>query len=185
MKKTIKTWMFATIFLATSSATYAQGNNLQCDNQRGNRQSHEQRIEQRANNIAKQLGLDTKTSKKFLDVFKKEQNDMMEMMPRRGGGIPPRGERPQGERPQGNPPARPQGERPQGNPPAMNGNQPGGRPQMSEDDKKKMDSLKQKYNKKYAKFLSQDQISKMYQLQEQERQKGRPSGNRQTPQAKK
>ncbi len=172
MKKTIKTWMFATIFLATSSATYAQGNNLQGDNQRGNRQSHEQRIEQRANNIAKQLGLDTKTSKKFLDVFKKEQNDMMEMMPRRGGGMPPRGERPQGERPQGNPPA-------------MNGNQPGGRPQMSEDDKKKMDSLKQKYNKKYAKFLSQDQISKMYQLQEQERQKGRPSGNRQTPQAKK
>lgn len=172
MNKTIKTWMFATILLATSSATYAQVNNSQGDNQRGNRQSHEQRIEQRANNIAKQLGLDTKTSKKFLDVFKKEQADMMEMMPRCGGGMPPRGERPQGERPQGNPPA-------------MNGNQPGGRPQMSEDDKKKMDSLKQKYNKKYAKFLSQEQISKMYQLQEQERQKNRPSGNRQAPQAKK
>lgn len=53
----------------------------------------------------------------------------------------------------------------------MNGNQPEGRPQMSEDHKKKIDSLKQKYNKKYAKFLSQDQISKMYQIQEQERQK--------------
>ncbi len=169
MKKTIKTWMFAAIFMATSSATFAQVNNSQGDNQRGNRPSREQRIEQGANNIAKQLGLDSKTSKKFLDVYKKEQNEMMEMMPRRGGGMPPRGERPQGNppaRPEGNPPARPQG-----NPPAMNGNQPEGRPQMSEDHKKKIDSLKQKYNKKYAKFLSQDQISKMYQIQEQERQK--------------
>ena len=74
-------------------------------------------------------------------------------------GMPPRGQRPT------------QGERPQGNPPAMNGNKPMGRSQMSDEDKKKVETLKQKYNKKYAKFLSQDQITKVYQLQEQERAK--------------
>lgn len=166
MKKTVKTWMFAALLLATSSATFAQDNNSPRGNQVGNRPSREQMVERRANNIAKQLGLDAKTSKKFLSVYKKEQSDMMEQMPHRGG-MPPRGERPQG--------MPPQGERPQGNPPAMNG-KPSGSPQMSADDKKKVDSIKQKYNKKYAKFLSQDQISKMYQIQEQERQKNRPNG---------
>lgn len=173
MKQTIKTWMFATLLLATSSMSFAQSNNSQENKQKGNRPSHEQMIENRGNSIAKQLGLDSKTSKKFMSVFKSEQNAMKEMMPQRGG-MPPRG-----ERPQGNPPTRPQGEKPQGNPPSMNGKQSTGRPQMSEDDKKKKDSLKQKYNKKYAKFLSQDQISKMYQLQEQERGKNHPSSKRQ------
>lgn len=169
MKQTIKTCMFAALLLATTSATFAQGNN-----QNGNRPSHEQMMESRGNNIAKQLGLDEKTTKKFLSVFKSEQNDMKELMPG-GGGMPPRG-----ERPQGNPPARPEGDNQQGNPPSMNGGQHQGRPQMSEDDKKKMESVKQKYNKKYAKFLSQEQISKMYKLQEQERGKNRPEGgNRQ------
>lgn len=171
MKKTVKTWMFAALLLATSSASFAQDNNSPRGNQGGNRPSREQMVERRANNIAKQLGLDAKTSKKFLSVYKKEQSDMMEQMPQRGG-MPPRGERPQGMPPQGE---RPQGERPQGNPPAMNG-KPAGSHQMSADEKKKVDSIKQKYNKKYAKFLSQDQINKMYQLQEQERQKNRPNG---------
>ena len=171
MKQTIKTCMLAALLMATTSATFAQNNN-------GNRPSHEQMVENRANNIAKQLGLDSKTTKKFLSVFKSEQNDMKEMMPG-GGGMPPRGERPQGERPQGNPPARPEGDNQnrQGNPPSMNGGQHQGGPQMSEADQKKMYSVKQKYNKKYAKFLSQDQINKMYQLQEQERGKNRPDGN--------
>lgn len=179
MKQTIKTWMFAALLLATSSATFAQDNNSQSDKQRDNRPSREEMIERRGDNIVKQLGLDEKTSKKFLTVYKKEQSEMMEMMPRRGGDKSQRGERPQGERQQGNPPARPQGEKPQGNPPSMDGNQSAGRPQMSEEDQKKMDSIKQKYNKKYAKFLSQEQISKMYQFQEQERQKGHPNGKRQ------
>lgn len=56
----------------------------------------------------------------------------------------------------------------------LNGNKPMGRPQMSDEDKKKVETLKQKYNKKYAKFLSQDQITKVYQLQEQERAKRHP-----------
>ncbi len=179
MNATIKTWVIAALLLATSGATFAQDNSRP-DRQSGNRPSREEMVERRANNIAKQLGLDAKASKKFLSVYKKEQSDMMELMPGRRGGMPPRGERPQGERPQGNPPARPQGERPQGNPPSMNGNPSFGRPQMSEENKKKVDSIKQKYNKKYAKFLSQDQINKMYQLQEQERQKGRPGADRQS-----
>lgn len=169
MKQTIKTCMLAVLLLATTSATFAQGNN-----QGGNRPSREQMVEKRANSIAKQLGLDAKTSKKFLSVYKSEQNDMKDLMPGRGG-MPPRG-----DRPQGNPPARPQGEKPQGNPPSMNGDNPGkGRPQMSDADKKKMETIKQKYNKKYAKFLNQDQINKMYQLQEQERGKNRPNGKHQ------
>ncbi len=174
MKQTIKTCMLAALLLAATNTTFAQNDNLG-----GNRPSREQMVEKRANSIAKQLGLDAKTSKKFLSVYKSEQNDMKELMPGRGG-MPPRGNRPQGgDRPQGNPPAQPQGDRPQGNPPSMNGNTLGkSRPRISEDDKKKMESLKQKYNKKYAKFLSQDQITKMYQLQEQERGKNRPDGKR-------
>lgn len=58
----------------------------------------------------------------------------------------------------------------------MNGGQHMGRPQMSEEKKKDLDAIKKKYNKKYAKFLSQEQISKMHEIQEQERQKGRPEG---------
>ncbi len=151
MKQGIKTILLATALTFTLGTAMAQ------DNQgkgKGNRPSPEQMMEKRGNNIAKQLGLDEKTTKKFLSVYKSEQSDMRELMPKRGG-MPPRG-----ERPQGNPP--------QGNPPAMDGNQPKGRPQMSEEDKKKMDSLRQKYNKKYAKFLSQEQIAKVYELQKQE-----------------
>ncbi len=162
MKQVIKTWMFATILLATSSISFAQDNSMHGEHQRGNRQPHEEMMEHRADNIAKQLGLDAKTSKKFLSVYKKEQSEMMEMMhPHKGGDKFQRGERPQG------------------NPPTRKGKPSAGRPQMSENDRKKMDSIKQKYNKKYAKFLSQEQISKMYQLQEQERQKGRPNGRHQ------
>ncbi len=154
MKQGIKTILLATALTFTLGSAMAQ------DNQgKGNRPSPEQMMEKRGNNIAKQLGLDEKTTKKFLSVYKSEQSAMRELMPKRGG-MPPRGERPQGTPPQGNPP--------QGNPPAMDGNKPKGKPQMSEEDKKKMDSLRQKYNKKYAKFLSQEQIAKVYELQKQE-----------------
>lgn len=166
MKQGIKTFMFAIALSMTCSMAMAQGSNQN----NGNRPSHEQMVEQQANSIAKQLGLDAKTSKKFVSVYKSEQSDMRNLMPqRRGGmGMPPKGGMPPtGQRPT-------QGERPQGNPPAMNGNKPMGRPQMSDEDKKKVENLKQKYNKKYAKFLSQDQITKVYQLQEQERAKRRP-----------
>ena len=159
MKQEIKTFIFAIALSMTCGMAMAQGYQ-----NGGNRPSREQMVEKQANSIAQQLGLDSKTCKKFVSVYKSEQNDMMNLMPRRGGmGMPPKdGMPPIGQRPT-------QGERPQGNPPAMNGNKPMGRPQMSDEDKKKVETLKQKYNKKYAKFLSQDQITKVYQLQEQER----------------
>lgn len=171
MKQTVKTFMFAMALTMASTATFAQSNS-----QNGNRPSPETMMEQRANSIAKQMGLDAKTTKKFVSVFKSEQNDMREVLPKRGG-MPSRGERPQGNPPQGNPP---RGERPQGNPPSMNGNSGKGmgRPQMSSEDKQKMAKVKEKYNKKYAKFLTQDQISQMYKLLEQERANHRPNGKK-------
>ena len=142
--------------MATSSVTFAQSNGGR--NNGGNHPSREQMIENQANNIAKQLGLDAKTSKKFLSVYKSEQNDMRELMPKRGG-MPPRGERPQGNPPSGKPGDMKQGEAPKG---AQKGI-----PKMSEEDQKKMQNIKDKYNKKYSKFLTQEQIQKVYQLQRQ------------------
>ncbi len=159
MKQNVKTFMFAIALTMASAATFAQGNS-----QNGNRPSPEAMMEQRANNIAKQMGLDAKTTKKFVSVFKSEQNDMRDVLPKRGG-MPPKG-----ERPQGNPP--------QGNPPSMNGNKGMGRPQMSSEEKQKMAKIKEKYNKKYAKFFSQDQITQMYKLQEQERANHQPRGKK-------
>ena len=170
MKQTVKTFMFAITLTLASSATFAQNNS-----ERGNRPSQDNMMEQRANSIAKQMGLDAKTTKKFISVFKSEQNDMKELMPQRGG-MPPKGERPQGNSQQQG--ERPQGERPQGNPPSMNENGGKGGPQMSNENKQKMAEIKKKYNKKYAKFFSQDQISQMYKLQEQARPNHQSKGNR-------
>lgn len=156
MKQTVKTFMFAIALTMASTATFAQNNS-----QKGNRPSPEAMMEQRANSIAKQMGLDAKTTKKFVSVFKSEQNDMREVLPKRGG-MPPKGERPQG------------------NPPSMNGKDGKGmgRPQMSNEEKQKMAKIKEKYNKKYAKFFSQDQIKQMYKLQEQERSNHQPKGKK-------
>ncbi len=155
MKQTIKTFIFAVALTMASTVSFAQDKP-----QRDNRPSPEAMMEQRANSIAKQMGLDAKTTKKFVSVFKSEQNDMRELMPKRGN-VPPRGERPQG------------------NPPSMNENGGKGRPQMSEENKQKMAKVKEKYNKKYAKFFSQDQITQMYKLQDQERANHQPKGRRQ------
>lgn len=84
MKQTVKTFMFAIALAMASTATFAQSNS-----QNGNRPSPEAMMEQRANSIAKQMGLDAKTTKKFVSVFKSEQNDMRDVLPKRGG-MPPR-----------------------------------------------------------------------------------------------
>lgn len=158
MKQDIKTFVVASLLMASTTITFAQDQKQD----RGNRPSPEQMTEQQAQIIAKQLGLDEKTSKKFLSVYKSEQNDMRELMPRRGG-MKPKGERPQG--------MRPQGDRQQGNPPAdfKRGNGQRGNQPMSEETQKKVKELKEKYNKEYAKFLSQEQIEQVYKLQEQGR----------------
>lgn len=168
MKQNIKTFLFAALLIGAYSTGYAQ------DNNREGRPSHEEMVERQASDIATQMGLDEKTTKKFLSVYKSEQSDMMELMPR-PSGRPPRGERPEGNPPQGNPP--------QGNPPAdapsgdmqQNGEHRGG-PQMSEEDQKKMEEVKTKYRKKYSKFLSDEQIEQVYKLQQQQRDKHRPGG---------
>ena len=49
---------------------------------------------------------------------------------------------------------------------------------MSEEDQKKVASLKEEYNKKYSKFLSQEQITQMYKLQEQQRSQRQFGGKR-------
>lgn len=148
-KQLLKTFALAFAMTAVSTASFAQD-----ANRSSNRPSREQMVETQANNIAKLLGLDDKTTQKFLSVYKSEQEDMRQLMPPRGrGGMPPRGQRP------------PEGQdlkqgKPSGNP-----------PKMSEEDQKKIASLKETYNKKYSKFLSQEQITQMYKLQEQERSK--------------
>lgn len=170
MKQTIKTFAFVLALTAASSASFAQNHQ-----QNGNRPSREAMTEQRANSIAKQMGLDEKTTKKFVSVYKSQQSEMQKLLPQRGGRPQGhvQGQQPQGECPQS-------GQRPQDNPPAMNDNccnGSNGRPQMSSEDKQKMEKVKAKYDKKYAKFFSQDQITQMYKLQEQERSNHQP-GNR-------
>ena len=149
-KQLLKTFALAFAMTAVSTASFAQD-----ANRSGNRPSHEQMVETQANNIAKQLGLDDKTTKEFLTVYKSEQEDMRQLMPRRGrGGMPPRGQQPKAngqDLEQGKPSRNP--------------------PKMSEEVQKKIASLKETYNKKYSKFLSQEQISQMYKFQEQERSK--------------
>lgn len=168
MKQTFKTFVLASALALASTAAFAQSTQ-QSTQQRGNRLSPEAMIEQRANRIAQQMGLDTKLTKKFVSVYKSEQSAMREVMPQRGNR-PPRGERPQGEPPRG--------ERPQGNPPSMDGNnaQAPGRPQMSDEDKEKMEKIKTKYEKKYAKFFSQEQIAQMRKFQQQDRPSRRSEG---------
>ena len=138
MKQNIKTFLFAALLIGACSTGYAQ------DNNREGRPSHEEMVERQASDIASQMGLDEKTTKKFLSVYKSEQSDMMELMPR-PSGRPPRGEH-------------------------------RGGPQMSEEDKKKMEEVKTKYRKKYSKFLSDEQIEQVYKLQQQQRDKHRPGG---------
>ena len=153
-KQLIKTFALAFAMTAVSTASFAQD-----ANKSSNRPSREQMVETQANNIAKQLGLDDKTTKKFLSVYKSEQEDMRQLMPRRGrGGMPPRGQRP------------PEGQQPEANGQNMKQEKPSSNPpKMSEEDQKKIASLKETYNKKYSKILSQEQITQMYKLQEQER----------------
>ncbi len=165
MKQTIKTFAFALALTVVSSATFAQDNH-----QRGERPSREAMTEQRANSIAKQMGLDEKTTKKFVSVYKSQQSEMQKLLPSRG-------DRPQGSKPQGECPQN--GQCSQGAPSGMNGKGDNGRPQMSSEDKQKMEKVKAKYDKKYAKFFSHDQISQMYKLQEQERANHQPGGRRQ------
>lgn len=93
MKQNIKTWMLTAALMATGVAAQAQN----FEQNEGNRPSPEEMMEKRGSSIAQQLGLDKKATKKFLSVYKKQQTEMMQLMPR--GGMPPRGERPQGERP--------------------------------------------------------------------------------------
>lgn len=153
MKKTTRTIVFAFAMMMASTATFAQSNT-----QNRSLPSTEQMTENRANNIAKQMGLDEKTTKKFVAIFKSEQDDMREFMPKRGS-MPPRGERPQWTPAQGNQTST--GER-----------RPARMPQMSDEDKKKMETVREKYNKKYLKILSQEQVTQMRSLQKQERREG-------------
>ena len=177
MKNNFKTLMTGMVLLATC----AVGNAQNTDNRGfGGGQMGEQSVETRGNAIAKELGLDASTTKKFLSVYKKEQSAMQELMPSRGQrpeGNPPSDKRPQGNPPQGAPGDMGQGgRRPQGNPPSgdfqqnetnRNNNSSSRRrgPQMSEETRKKMEEVQTKYKKQYGKFLSEEQIQKVYQHQ--------------------
>ena len=70
MKQTIKTFIFATALTLASTASFAQDTP-----KRGNRPSPEAMMEQRANNIAKQMGLDAKTTKKFIRYRRLERTN--------------------------------------------------------------------------------------------------------------
>lgn len=160
MRKTTATFVFAIAVMMASTTTSAQSNT-----QNRSLPTMEQMAENRANNIAKQMGLDEKTAKKFVSLFKSEQNDMQEFMPKRGG-MPPRGERPQWTPAQGNQTST--GER-----------RLTRMPQMSDENKKKMETVREKYNKKYLKILSQEQVTQMRNLQKQERRGGFTPNSRQ------
>lgn len=163
-KQNIKTFMVAIALMAAGTTVFAQEANA---DKKGNRPNREQRMENMANDIAQQLGLNEKTSKKFIKVFKEQQEERMKLMPRRGG-MPPKGERPDGPRPESNSGQASQNSRPMG---GMK------RPPMSEEDMKKMKELDEKYDKEYAKILSKDQISQMNTIKQEMMKKNRPGGN--------
>ncbi len=119
------------------------------DGKQRQRLTREQLAEKQASYVVKQLGLDEATAKKFTDVYMRNQKEVWEAMPPR----PERG--PQAA-------------------PGKNANQTPKTDAESEKQIKnefamseKLLNIRQKYYKEYSKFLSQQQILRVYEIDRQ------------------
>lgn len=115
------------------------------DGKQRQRLTREQLAEKQSAYIVKQLGLDEATAKKFADVYMRNQKEVWEAMP-------PRPER----APQGAPAKGPKSD-------AESEKQIKNEFAMSE----KLLNIRQKYYKEYSKFLSQQQILRIYEIDRQ------------------
>lgn len=118
------------------------------DGRQRQRLTREQLAEKQSSYIVKQLGLDEATAKKFADVYMRNQKEVWEAMPPR----PERGQQPA----QGNRNATPKTD-------AESEKQIKNEFAMSE----KLLNIRQKYYKEYSKFLSQQQILRIYEIDRQ------------------
>ena len=157
MKRRLLTLALAATMLAVATpATYAADNDETQTEQRPTLPNHgrqrmtrEQFAEKQANYIAQQLAFDEKTTEQFVEVYKKNQQEIWAANPR--------------------PPRPPKDDNQEGN----NNNKPMERPNPEQQIKdsfavsQRMLDIRQKYYKEYSKFLSQQQIQRMYEIEKQ------------------
>lgn len=133
MKKILGILMMVVAMMTVSVSSYAQAHNQK------QRLSREQLAEKQAQYIAHDLGLDDKTSSKFIDTYTQCQKEVWALGPR---------------------PRHKKGEMKSD---AQTEQEIKHRFEMSE----KILDIRQKYYKKYSQFLTQQQIQRIYELERQ------------------
>ena len=133
MKKILGILMMLVTMMSFTTGAFAQASNQK------QRLSREQLAEKQAQYIAHDLGLDEKTSSKFIDTYTQYQKEIWALGPR---------------------PHHKKGEMKTD---AQTEQEIKQRFEMSE----KILNIRQKYYKKYSKFLSQQQIQRVYELERQ------------------
>ena len=133
MKKILGILMMVVTMMTVSTSVFAQAANQK------QRLSREQLAEKQAQYIAHDLGLDDKTSSKFIDTYTQFQKEVWALGPR---------------------PHHKKGEMKSD---AQTEQEIKQRFEMSE----KILNIRQKYYKKYSQFLSQQQIQRVYELERQ------------------
>ena len=149
MKKILGILMMVITMMTVSVSSYAQAPNQKASNQK-QRLSREQLAEKQAQYIAHDLGLDDKTSSKFIDTYTQFQKEVWALGPR---------------------PHHKKGEMKSD---AQTEQEIKQRFEMSE----KILNIRQKYYKKYSQFLTQQQIQRVYEIERQMRKRFAQKGPR-------
>ena len=138
MKKILGILMMVVAMMTVSTSVFAQAPNQKAPNQK-QRLSREQLAEKQAQYIAHDLGLDDKTSSKFIDTYTQFQKEVWALGPR------------------------PHHKKGEVKTDAQTEQEIKQRFEMSE----KILNIRQKYYKKYSQFLTQQQIQRVYELERQ------------------
>lgn len=133
MKKILGILMMVVVMMTVSTSVFAQAPNQK------QRLSREQLAEKQAQYIAHDLGLDDKTSSKFIDTYTQFQKEVWALGPR------------------------PHHKKGEVKTDAQTEQEIKQRFEMSE----KILNIRQKYYKKYSQFLTQQQIQRVYELERQ------------------
>ena len=149
MKKILGILMMVVAMMTVSTSVFAQAPNQKAPNQK-QRLSREQLAEKQAQYIAHDLGLDDKTSSKFIDTYTQFQKEVWALGPR---------------------PHHKKGEMKSDAQTELEIKQ---RFEMSE----KILNIRQKYYKKYSQFLTQQQIQRVYEIERQMRKRFAQKGPR-------
>lgn len=144
MKKILGMLMMVMMMMTISVSSYAQAPNQK------QRISREQLAEKQAQHISHDLGLDEKTSSKFIDTYTQCQKEIWALGPR------------------------PHFKRGKSASDAQTEQQIKQRFEMSE----KILDIRQKYYKKYSQFLTQQQIQRVYEIERQMRKRFAQKGPR-------